>query len=555
MDILQQFVFDGTDHEVRIVHDSDGEPFFVATDIAKVLGIGPTHTNQLTSKLDSDEKGNCEIVTPGGSQNMTVLTEAGVYRVIMRSNKEIARPFQKWICQILKSIRLHKHYSVDQHASDILAEKEAEIVKLKADNSDLLTAKELELQQLKESSAESTVHQNVLTREEELMHNTILDCNDNRRLLYMGKIKIIGDKTLIKIGATEDVKARTRALRQQFGSFHIFKVFILDNCYQLEEFIKYKPEFQKYKYKEEVYQCNKSTEIYLMPEDVIHKVIVTIQRNMGRFLTAGEPQKRKKIATEVQKLHQKVDYLVSKLNELHEDDDKDEKLSTEPDNKKGQNQNGGVKVQKYSEDGGHLLKTYFNKTEAVQDDITISMAGLKKSINFNLAYNGARWANLDNQLPDDTVQALPATVYPNSPRHGHVALLNADESKIVHLYLNGTTVARVENISISAGIKHVREQTGINGKMYLFWEDVDQSLRDAWEGETPEEPPTKRSRKVQQFHPTTGVLVQTFPSMVDVERKIKVSAKTIKAAVHGNFVARGYKWKFIEPSTSNNDQQ
>ena len=55
MDILQKFVFDGAIHEVRIVHDSDGEPLFVATDIAKVLGHG--NPTMLIKPLDPDEKG------------------------------------------------------------------------------------------------------------------------------------------------------------------------------------------------------------------------------------------------------------------------------------------------------------------------------------------------------------------------------------------------------------------------------------------------------------------------------------------------------------------
>jgi hypothetical protein len=64
-------------------------------------------------KLDSDEKGTKVIGTLGGSQKMTVVTESGLYTLVLRSNKPEAKPFKRWIThEVLPSIRKTGSYSV-----------------------------------------------------------------------------------------------------------------------------------------------------------------------------------------------------------------------------------------------------------------------------------------------------------------------------------------------------------------------------------------------------------------------------------------------------------
>ena len=65
--------------EVRVVM-KDGIPHFVAADIARVLEI--QNIRQNLANLDEDEKSVCNIYTPGGYQQMTVVTESGLYALI-----------------------------------------------------------------------------------------------------------------------------------------------------------------------------------------------------------------------------------------------------------------------------------------------------------------------------------------------------------------------------------------------------------------------------------------------------------------------------------------
>lgn len=69
----------------------------MAKDVCDVLGLADVSMS--VRNLDDDEKGTSKVCTPGGSQEMTVITESGLYTLIMRSNKPEAKKFRKWVTQ------------------------------------------------------------------------------------------------------------------------------------------------------------------------------------------------------------------------------------------------------------------------------------------------------------------------------------------------------------------------------------------------------------------------------------------------------------------------
>lgn len=101
-------VFNYNDSAVRTVQ-KDGEPWFVLKDVCSVLGIG--NSRMAADRLEVDEKGVSQIDTPGGTQDMTIISESGLYTVILRSDKPEAKPFRKWVTsEVLPSIRKHGAY-------------------------------------------------------------------------------------------------------------------------------------------------------------------------------------------------------------------------------------------------------------------------------------------------------------------------------------------------------------------------------------------------------------------------------------------------------------
>lgn len=84
----------------------DGDPWFVAKDICGVLGLGNMHSS--LAVLDEDERGLHTMDTPSGNQEMTIISEAGLYEVIIRSDKPEAKAFRRWVTsEVLPSIRKH----------------------------------------------------------------------------------------------------------------------------------------------------------------------------------------------------------------------------------------------------------------------------------------------------------------------------------------------------------------------------------------------------------------------------------------------------------------
>ncbi|MBQ6664145.1 MAG: Bro-N domain-containing protein [Synergistaceae bacterium] len=73
----------------------DGEVWFIAKDVCNVLEIG--NSRDAVSSLDDDEKGVAKTDTLGGMQDMTVISEAGLYALIMKSRKPEAKAFSRWV--------------------------------------------------------------------------------------------------------------------------------------------------------------------------------------------------------------------------------------------------------------------------------------------------------------------------------------------------------------------------------------------------------------------------------------------------------------------------
>lgn len=95
----------------------DGEPWFVATDVAKALGYG--HTPHMTRRLDEDEKGVRSVDTPGGKQQVSVISEAGLYNAILGSKVPGAKEFKRWVThEVLPALRRDGAYVASDGTED-----------------------------------------------------------------------------------------------------------------------------------------------------------------------------------------------------------------------------------------------------------------------------------------------------------------------------------------------------------------------------------------------------------------------------------------------------
>lgn len=72
----------------------EGKPWFVAADVCRVLGLNDAAAGR---SVRGDEKGLRQVQTPGGLQMMTTISRPGLSKLILRSDKPTAGPFQDWV--------------------------------------------------------------------------------------------------------------------------------------------------------------------------------------------------------------------------------------------------------------------------------------------------------------------------------------------------------------------------------------------------------------------------------------------------------------------------
>ena len=108
-------VFDYNNNSVRIV-EKNGEPWFVAKDLCAILEI--KNVGDALNRLDSDEKQELtgqQVIGLTDNPNITrlsVVSESGMYALVLSSRKPEAKPFRKWVtAEVLPSIRKTGQYA------------------------------------------------------------------------------------------------------------------------------------------------------------------------------------------------------------------------------------------------------------------------------------------------------------------------------------------------------------------------------------------------------------------------------------------------------------
>lgn len=103
--------FNFNNNEIRVI-EKDGESWFVAKDVAELLGYSNSR-----DAINKHCKAKASVAFHDGSQsrNITIIPERDLYRLIMRSKLPAAEAFEEWIVsEVLPSIRKTGSYQVAQ---------------------------------------------------------------------------------------------------------------------------------------------------------------------------------------------------------------------------------------------------------------------------------------------------------------------------------------------------------------------------------------------------------------------------------------------------------
>ena len=107
MDIIP---FEYESNEIRVIQDDHDDLWWVVSDICEILGL--SNASEAIRGLDDDEKSTLRISEGGPERN--IINEAGLYSLIIRSNKPDAKKFKRWIThEVLPSIRKTGKYEIE----------------------------------------------------------------------------------------------------------------------------------------------------------------------------------------------------------------------------------------------------------------------------------------------------------------------------------------------------------------------------------------------------------------------------------------------------------
>jgi prophage antirepressor-like protein len=189
MDIVQSFHSNGFTKEITILGTID-EPLFKANDIAELLDIKQIRTSLID--FDETEKVIRKVDTSGGEQMATFLTESGLYRLLYKSVKPIAKSFRTWVTHVLREIRKTGKYELTKEIQQEYNDK-LQIVEKKY-------KEELDNVKLQKETLEKQL-------EDKVEIGPFI-------YIYQTKRAETNQKNLLKIGLTDNTRRREKQFQQ-----------------------------------------------------------------------------------------------------------------------------------------------------------------------------------------------------------------------------------------------------------------------------------------------------------------------------------------------------
>ena len=220
MDIVKAFNSNELHTEIVIKGTYDN-PLFRASDVGVVLEI--SNIRSAIQMFDSSEKGVVTTDTLGGTQEVTFLTEKGLYKVLFKSRKPIAEKFQNWVCEVIKEIRLKGKYDLEKQLDQAKQQIETNVAK-----------NEKEKQKL----VEETLILQFPVNTQCIYYGHI----DNRSL---GQAPRVHNEQLIKFGQSNNLAERMAVHKKTFTNFRLVAAFKVKNKIEIENCIKRHPVLQK----------------------------------------------------------------------------------------------------------------------------------------------------------------------------------------------------------------------------------------------------------------------------------------------------------------------
>jgi prophage antirepressor-like protein len=551
MDIVKAFNANDLHTEIVIKGTLD-DPLFRASDVGVVLDI----SNIRTSIVDFDESEKRAVHTTDGTgrlQDITFLTEKGLYKVLFRSRKPIAQKFQNWVCDVIKEIRVTGIYNMQKE----IDKKQEELEQTKDEMASLEDTKKKEYETKLEK-------EKVLEREKILLKEYDTACS----IVYIIKVKTLEHvgKYIIKIGESRrGISGRYNEHKSKYEECVLLDCFCVHRSKDFENFI-HNHESVRLNRVTDLKNHEKEHELFLIGRNLsyqtLHQIITSNMKNFNEVNNSSLELEIEKLKLLIQMKEDKnenllLHELVNSVKQLSAKVDANEKRMKEMIEKMSASQikittgfntalvTLGPRLQKIHPDTHELVKVYESVSEAMKENPDIKRPSMNKAVRENTVYHGYRWLLVNRDLDPSVVHNILSTKKTRPQNLGYIAQLNGDKTKILNVYIDRKTAAHCNGYESSGLDIPVKKSTISRGFYYKLYDDCDEDIRTTFELELNNgECPLLYRNGVGQYD-AQGKLVRVHACKYDCIRTLKISDKTLFKALSKNIDYNGFYFKEI----------
>jgi len=203
--------------------------------------------------------------------------------------------------------------------------------------------------------------------------------------------------------------------------------------------------------------------------------------------------------------------------------------------------NLGPRLQKINPETLQLIKVYESVTESMNENKNIKRPSIMKAIQENTVYCGFRWQLVERNLDANIIYSLEPTKETKIQNLGYIAKLDANNSKILNVYLDRKTAAQLNNYQSSSALDNpVKNGTITNGHYYILYNHCDEDLINNFEEKYGK--PLLYKNGVGQFD-TQSNLIKEFSCKYDCIKELKISDKTLAKCINNQIIYNNFYYK------------
>jgi prophage antirepressor-like protein len=543
MDIVKAFNSNKLHTEI-VIKGTYETPLFRASDIGQVLDISCIRS--VIRNFNETEKVVHTTHTPGGSQEVTFLTEKGLYKVLFKSRKPIAETFQNWVCEVIKDIRLTGAYTLQQKNDEL----ENKLRQANNENKDIENRN-------KESYTK-------LLKEKELDRQKILlaEYDKDMSIIYIIKVKTYENgEYVIKIGESRrGITNRFAEHKSKYEEATLLDCFAVNRSKDFENFL-HSHENIKPSQVTNLEGHTTERELFLIGRNLTYLMVLNIIKHnikyfdgINREQLELETEKLKLMtilnATEINpffvEMADMIKLILDKITRL------EQSTNVNPINRvPAKTVTGfntplvtlGPRLQKINPETFQLIHVYETVSECMNENNKIKRPSLSKAISENTVYEGFRWLLVDRNLDATKIATIEPTRATIVKSPGYIAKLNPEKTEILNVYLDRKTAAVNNGYESTSALDIPVKQFKVSrGYYYLLYDNCDDNLKNNFTNKYGE--PLLYKDGVGQYN-SENQLVNSFACKYDCIRILKISDKTLAKALDKGQLYEGHYYRQI----------